>query len=318
MKQEAFERSRELRWRDFDAALFRLDSGRAAPEFPRAFRLLCQDLVLARDRRFSAGLVDRLNALALRGHQHLYGTRAGRLDWIGMLLRRFPRAVRREWRLLVAVSLLFYGTALAVFALDLRNPELVYSVMSPQQVASFEQMYDPAAPHYGAPRVAIDGVTAFLFYVGNNVGVAFRTFASGILGGVGSLVFLLVNAVLFGAVAAHVTQLGYAHTFFPFVVGHGAFELTAILLAGVSGLRIGLALVVPGRASRGRALREAALACVPILYGMTCMLVIAAVLEGLWSGSPAIPERTKLIVGAGLWTLVCAWLSLGGRGSEPA
>jgi uncharacterized membrane protein SpoIIM required for sporulation len=317
MKQEAFERERGPHWQHFERALSELDAQRKVVDFPRRYRLLCQDLVLARDRRFEAALVERLNALALRGHQHLYGARTRGGGFIDLFLREFPRAVRREWRLCLLMCLFFYGSGGGVFALTRQTPDLVYSLVGPGQIAQMEEMYDPSAEHYGKPRAASEGVGMFFFYVGNNVSVAFRTFAGGILFGVGSLLVILINGLLLGGVAGHIANIGYGETFFPFVVGHGSFELSAIVLAGVAGMRMGLALIVAGPRSRAVALRESTHRSVPILYGMTGMLLFAAVIEALWSGQPAIPEIVRYWVGAGLWAVVVLWLGLGGRRQAP-
>ncbi len=318
MKQALFELTRSERWQRFEAQLAQLDRGEPVADFPREYRLLCQDLLLARDRRFAAGLVDRLNGLALRGHQHLYGAALAPRNLLRLFTRDFPRAVRREALLLLVVAVVFFGPMLACFGLVLRQPDLIYSVMTPQQVIGYDQMYDPSGEHYGEPREAVDGVVAFLFYVGNNVAASFRAFASGIFFGIGTLAMLLFNAVTIGSLAGHLTVLGRELPFFSFVIGHGAFELPAIALAGVAGMRIGLSLLAPGQRTRGAALREAGRRVVPILYGSTAMLVVAAVLEGNWSGASAIPATVKFSVGAGLWTLVAAWLALAGRGPESA
>ncbi len=316
MKQEAFERAGEERWARFERALADLDGKREVADFPRQYRLVCQDLVLARDRQFEASLVARLNALALRGHQHLYGARTGSSGLLDLFLRRFPRAVRAEWRLVALMCVLLYGVGAATFALVLRAPDFVFSVVGPAHVAEMESMYDPSADHHHEARESKEGVLMVFFYIGNNVAVAFRTFAGGIVFGIGSVFMIGYNALMMGATAGHLARIGYGETFWPFVIGHGSFELTAIVLAGVAGLRVGLALVVTGQRSRAQALREAALRMVPILYGLTGMLLIAAVIEGLWSGQPTIPVSVRYWVGGGLWLAVVAWLVLGGRGEQ--
>ncbi len=314
MKQQAFCRAREERWLHFEAQLEALESGRkAGAGFPEHYRLVCQDLALARDRGFAASLVDRLNALTLRGHQHLYGARVGRARPIDFLARRFPAAVRREARLVGLMSLLFYGSALLLFVLDTSDPAIVYRLLSADQVAEFEAMYDPAAPHYGAPRETVGDLTAFAYYVRNNISVALRTFAWGLFAGVGSLFVIVFNGVYVGVIAAHITLAGFGDTFFPFVIGHGSFELTAIVLAGVTGMKLGWTLVAPGRFERAVALRRAARESVPLLYGVIAMLLVAAVLEAFWSSSASVPAGWKLGVGAVLWLAVAAWLALGGR-----
>ncbi len=315
MRQAQFERENRARWEDFERELEKLDAGGHARDFPRRYRLLCHDLVLARTRRFDARLVARLNSLALRGHQHLYGARIGGGRWVDLFLHRFPAAVRAEWPLVLLMCLCFYGSGLAVFAFTQRDPEFIYSLVAPEQIAKFEEMYDPAADR--RPRDVVDGVSMFFFYIGNNVSIAFRTFAGGVLFGIGSLLVIFVNGLLIGGLAGHAVNAGFTETFYPFVIAHGSFELTAIVLAGVAGMRMGLALVRPGALSRRALLSQATLNSVPILYGMTVMLIIAAAIEGLWSPAQAISTQTKYAVGAALWTLVIAWLALGGRGKQP-
>ena len=52
------------------------------------------------------------------------------------------------------------------------------------------------------------------FYIYNNVGIAFRTFASGILLGVGSVLILVCNGLFLGGMAAHIANAGHADVLF--------------------------------------------------------------------------------------------------------
>src|SRR3546814_8966695 len=61
--------------------------------------------------------------------------------------------------------------------------------------------------------------------------IGFRTFAGGLLAGVGSLLVLVFNGVMFGTVAAHLQGIGHGGPFWRFVVGHAAPELSAIVVA---------------------------------------------------------------------------------------
>jgi uncharacterized membrane protein SpoIIM required for sporulation len=107
--------------------------------------------------------------------------------------------------------------------------------------------------------------------------------------------------------------MGYGENFYPFVIGHGAFELTAIVLSGAAGLRLGFALLAPGRLSRGQALLTAGRESVRILYGAAGMLVIAAFLEAFWSSAALVPPPVKYGVGAFFGAVVLLYLWLGGR-----
>ncbi len=45
---------------------------------------------------------------------------------------------------------------------------------------AIEQMYDPEAPHMGAPRDTSGELAAFGHYISNNVGIGFRCLSGGL------------------------------------------------------------------------------------------------------------------------------------------
>jgi len=319
MKQRRFEQNHAAEWRAFAATLDRLErrknAGSAAPlpvaELPAAYRRLCQQLAIARARYYGGALLDRLNPLALRAYQHLY--RAPRRRWpavLDFLTGDFPRRVRADARLFWWCAALFYlpllGMAIAVH----QAPELIYSLLSPEAVADLEAMYGPGRAD---TRDARDNLAMFGFYIYNNISIAFRTFAGGVLLGVGSAFVLLFNGLFIGAITGYLTAQGYAETFYTFVAGHGPFELTGIVLAGVAGLKMGWAVAAPGRLSRLEALRQAAAGGIRIILGVIALLVLAAFVEAFWSGNRAVPAAIKYAVGAAGWVLVILYLTRAGR-----
>lgn len=321
MKQSLFESRHQGEWQAFGERLDRLERGKGEAEqgkgFAADYRRLCQQLALARERGYSNHLIDELQQLALRGHQQFYRHRSPLgAQLIGFVLVGFPRLVREEWRLVMAASLLFFGSLALMGTLVYLFPELIYSLLDPGRVGEMENMYDPDTSRLGrfGERDSGDDWMMFGFYIMNNIGIAFQTFASGLLFGLGSLFFLLFNGLMIGAVAGYLTQLGYSETFWSFVIGHGAFELTAIALAGAAGLKLGWALLAPGRLPRGEALRLAARRAVRLVGGATLFLLIAAFIEAYWSSMTFASVHIKYIVGAGLWLLVLAYLGLTGRG----
>lgn len=320
MKQRHFEQRHAADWRTFAATLDRLEHRQsaetAAPlpvaELPGAYRRLCQHLAIARTRGYSGALLDRLNPLALRAYQQLY--RAPQRRWpvvLDFLTGDFPRRVRAEARLFWLCAALFYLPLLGMAVAVHQTPELIYSVLPPETVADLEAMYAPD-PRADA-RNATDNLAMFGFYIYNNISIAFRTFAGGILLGIGSVLVLLFNGVFIGAISGYLTARGYAETFYTFVAGHGAFELTGIVLAGVAGLKMGWAVAAPGRLSRLEALRRAAAGGVRILIGVIALLVLAAFIEAFWSGNRAVPAAIKYAVGAAGWGLVILYLTRAGR-----
>ncbi len=324
MKQSQFESQHQGQWLAFEHLLVLLENGRSRAEasetFAQDYRRLCQHLALAQQRGYSSHLVDSLQQLAMRGHQQLYRRRhAVGASILAFALGGFPRLVRQQWRFVALACLLFFGSLVVTGLLVYSFPDLVYSVMDPQQVAQMESMYDPDQTRLGpaAQRLPDQDWMMFGYYIMNNIGIAFQTFASGLLLGLGSLFFLLFNGLMIGAAAGHLTDIGYIETFWPFVIGHGAFELSAIALSGAAGLKLGWALVAPGRLSRGQALREAAKVAVQLVYGVIALLVIAAFIEAYWSSKTSFGPEVKYAVGAALWGLVGTYLTLGGRQYAP-
>jgi len=319
MKQSLFETRHKAEWERFTLALERLERGKdtsQVAEFPKAYRRLCQHLALAQERGYSSFLVDSLQQLVLRGHQQLYRHRSQLgANLLGFILAGFPRLVRAEWRFVLAAGLLFFGSLIGFGLLVYLFPELVYNLIPADQVREMQSMYDPAAGHLGrsAERAASEDWVMFGYYIMHNIGIAFQTFASGLLLGVGSAFFLFYNGLIIGTVAGHLSEIGYGQTFWSFVIGHGAFELTAIALAGAAGLKLGWALIAPGRLTRGEALRYAARQSVLLICGVMLFLLIAAFIEAYWSSRTGVTPQTKYLVGAGLWLCVAIYLLFAGR-----
>jgi len=321
VSREIFEQGHEPQWRALDVSLSRLEMGRGdrsgvPDDLPELYRQVCHHLALVRHRHYGADLELRLNRLVLRGHQQLYHQSTVDSGGIFAFIRSgFPRLVRREKRL-VGLSTLLFGVPLLLMTLLVpRHPEIAFSIMTPASVEQMGQQFSPGGS-LEAGRPVDSDILMFGFYIRNNIGIAFRTFAGGILGGVGSIFFLVYNGLAIGAVTGYVRQMGFGPQFFPFAIGHGAFELTAIVLAGAAGLRLGFALLAPGSLSRGRALLLAGRTAIRILYGAAGMLVAAAFLEAFWSPLPQ-PAATKYGIGAILWLTVFAYLTLAGRPDGP-
>jgi uncharacterized membrane protein SpoIIM required for sporulation len=193
------------------------------------------------------------------------------------------------------------------------RPELILSMMSAEDASNFDTMYSPAARAIGRVRTADTDWYMFGFYIRHNISVAFQCFAGGLFATVGSLFFLFYNGAIGGAVAGYLTERGMASTFYSFVVTHSAFELTAIVLSGAAGLKIGHSLLAPGRRTRGAALVAATEESAIIIYGVSVLLLIAAGVEAFWSSAGWLPATVKYSVAAVCWISVIGYLVFQGR-----
>jgi uncharacterized membrane protein SpoIIM required for sporulation len=278
------------------------------------YRRACEQLALARARSYPMDLIDRLERITGTAHQLIYYRREYGLERLKRLAAvDFPRAVRAQLSYVGVATATFLLPTIVIGFLVYWRPELILSVVDSHTAASFEEMYSPSADSIGRTRSATTDWMMFGFYIRNNISVAFQCFAGGLFAGLGSLFFLAYNGAFAGALGGYLTAQGLASTFYSFVVTHSSFEMTAIVLSGAAGLRIGHALLAPGRLTRTQSLTSATQESAVLLYGITAMLLVAAAVEAFWSSANWLPSAVKYTVAALCWIAVFAYFTFQGR-----
>ncbi len=141
----------------------------------------------------------------------------------------------------------------------------------------------------------------------NNIRVTFASFAAGLLLGLGTAALLLFNGLTLGVAGGLAAGAGQGRVFAELVVPHGVLELSCIAVCGAAGMRIGWALVDPGRRPRPSALQAEARRGVEIVLGTMPWLVLAGLIEGFLTPR-GLPLVAVLAIGLGLgaafWALV--------------
>jgi uncharacterized membrane protein SpoIIM required for sporulation len=317
MNREALVAARGAAWDRLEALLAESAGARGAgalgpagvEELARLYRALAGDLMRVRRDRLGADLEAHLDGLAARAHDALHARSASGpgLSPLG-LLREFPAAVRRNGRLFLAASLLFFGTGLLAGLAAYLDEAWALAVLSPGELRAIEAMY--ATGQEGRAAGASAGMTGF--YVFNNVGIAFRCFATGILFGLGTVFFLVFNGLSIGVVFGHLLRVGHGDHLLSFTASHGPWELTAIAIAGAAGLQMGHALVVTRGRTRFGSLRATAPELLRQVLGAGAFLALAALIEAWWSPS-ALPPAAKHAAGLAGWVAVALVLWRGGR-----
>jgi uncharacterized membrane protein SpoIIM required for sporulation len=300
-----FQTANQASWNELESELGREQHRLDPDKFLALYRLCCEHLALARSRSFPLHVIERLSSITSRAHQIIYRrSDAGLAQVARALLVEFPAMVRRHWAYVAVAAALLMVPTIAIAIATYLDPDLILSIVDRRTAADFEQMYSPAAQAIGRPRDIASNWLMFGFYIKNNIGIAFQCYATGVVFGLGSLYFLLANGIFGGGIAGYVASLGYGSTFFPFVATHSAFELTAIVLCGAAGLRIGQSVLLPGRRTRVAALELAARETSLIVFGAAIMLVIAAAVEAFWSSAPWVTSTAKFVCAGFCWILV--------------
>lgn len=321
MQEKNFEQLNVARWREFEILLTAAEKktkGVDLSKLPTMLRLLSSDLSLARHRMYSTNMCEYLNTQVIRGYKLVQN---GEMTTIAKIIQfflvDFPCAVRKEWKLHLLCWLVCLVPAFMIINFSNENNlEWVDGVMSPYDQQSINDMYGDGS-NLEEGRGEGGDFMMFTFYIWNNVGIDFQIFASGIIGGIGSLYYLFHNALHFGAVVAYVEADGdnTARNLYGFVSSHAPYELWAMIISGMAGMKIGFTLLMPGRRSHIAAFRSAGKTAIPLIIGAASMTFLAACIEGFWSAN-SITAGPKIWIGFAGWLLLLIYFCFCGRGRK--
>jgi len=285
----------------------------------RLYRQATIDLSRARTDGDDPDLVRYLNMLAARAHGQVYRTRPVDVSKVFTFLATgFPRLVRQHARPILAASAVFLFTCLASCLAVVRQPELAYSLFD-ENVVEYENLrLERQRGEYkgnftfdlkASPLVAVA-------IIGNNVRVAIMAFALGALLCLPGILLLIHNGRMLGTLLGLVINHGYFTAFNSLILCHGVLELTAICIAGGTGMMLGWALIAPGRLPRREALRRQAGDAFGLLAGCAAMLVIAGLIEAFVTPHFSAGVRWS-VAGASALCLVAYFGWAGRRNSGP-
>jgi uncharacterized membrane protein SpoIIM required for sporulation/uncharacterized RDD family membrane protein YckC len=270
-------------------------------------RLVC-DLARARSMGQDSAVVRRLNNIAVRAHNVLYGDvhqddSASRIPWIA----RFPLAVRSHMSAVLLAAALMFGPAVITYVAVQIHPELGYDLV-PDAFLDFEPARKDTLHEFPSLTrpIAASGIMT------NNIQVTLLAFGFGLTAGVGTTFLLIFNGVNLGAVAGWMTARGNARALWGWIMPHGGTELMAIMLAGAAGFMLAKAIIAPGEVRRSVALGKVATQALIIELGVMAMLVVAGLIEGFVSPS-SIGFSARIAVLAVTLVFWLGYLSFSGR-----
>jgi len=279
-------------------------------ELGRLYRQATSDLAVAR-RDFARHRVSEyLNGLVGRAHGVVYRGRSTRgRELLAFFTTTFPRTFRDTWRFTLVAFLMFFIPAVVAFVtsyLDTSSATLLFPGI--QDVTT-----DIKNGREWWKEINADGRAASAsFIMTNNIGVAFRAFAGGILFGLFTFYVLAFNGAFLGSVAGIAQAFGFAPNLWGFIAAHGVIELSVIFFAGGAGLQLGWALIHPGLLTRRTALVVATRRAALLLIGCVPLLVIAGTIEAFVSPS-SLPLAVKLAVSLLSGVLLYSYLLFSGR-----
>jgi uncharacterized membrane protein SpoIIM required for sporulation len=274
-----------------------------ALELGRRYRAAVADLAYARRRFPGDPVVANLEQTVLAGRQAVYGRRARSSSPLRFIVSTYWQLIAARPRLLAASAAATFVPAILACLWALHDPAAAIGLV-PGEFKAAAHPHLHALPG-GATTLAVFASSIFT----NNIEVAFLVFAGGLALGIVTIGVLAYNGATLGALAGLTIQGGNFSVFVRYVAPHGMLELSCFTVAGAAGLRLAMAIIDPGRLTRGEALRRQARPAVAIVIGTALCLVVAGLTEGFVTPHALpVPEALAvgLFLGGGFWSLI--WL----------
>ena len=250
-------------------------------ELVRLYKRVAGQLSYAQTYYRDPALTAKLSALVARAGAVVYGTRPRTARAFGRFFARtFPAAVWHT-RHFVVISTLLSLVPAAAIAVWIGNSTAALEALGPPAVreAYVNQRFEA---YYASEEASQFASKVFT----NNFQVGFLAFALGILFCLGTVYVLVTNGAMLGMYTGLFAAAGQQPKFWGLVLPHGMLELTAVFVAGASGLRLGWTLIDPGDRPRGAALAEEGRRAVVIVLGLILAFAVAGTIEGFVTGQP--------------------------------
>lgn len=272
------------------------------------YRHAAADLAFARLRGGPPELENYLSDLVTRAHGLVYAERGPGAARLGnFLLYGFPAQLRKNLKLILLAAAFFWAGGIFSAILCNQNPEAGKIFLGSQfsgrdeDTDFYKNLHKTLGDDTRAQQAA--------FLMQNNIKATTVAFAVGILGAVPTVIAMFYNGCVIGVIGMAQHKAGYDLIFWSFIVPHGVVELTAIFVGGAAGMRIGLALLVPGEHSRADALKLAGADAIRLNLGAAGLLILAGLLESYVSPT-ALPPAAKLAIGGTLFVALVVYTSL--------
>ncbi len=294
MKVAQLLEKRRRNWHELESLCARTDKLSAADysRFSSLYRAVCADLALAESYQLPHNTVQYLHRLVGKAHNLLYRRR--KFDYqavIDVLFQEVPQRIFRDRAVQVAFAtfwILFILSAALGYSKTL-FPGYVEEMVTSEQLQQLEANFKDTPNRSLEDNIAMAGM-----YIQHNTGIGLRVFSWGLLV-IPGLFELASNPLQIGAMFGYMARpdVPEGKNFFHFVTAHGPFELTAIVLSGGAGLKLGMSWIAPGKLARIDSMRKIGREALPIMGAAAVMFFLAAMIEGFISPFALLPFWVK-------------------------
>jgi uncharacterized membrane protein SpoIIM required for sporulation len=266
-------------------------TGAEVDELVELYQRVSTHLSIVRSATSDGLLIGRLSSLIARARSVVTGAHAPlSRSFTRFWTVSFPVVAYRSWRWWLGTAVVFFAVVVALAWWVAGNPEVQSAVGTPSDIDELVN-HDVASYYSQHPAAAF----AFQVWV-NNSWVAAQCIAMSVVLGLPIPIVLFQNAANLGVIAGLMFQAGKGGVLLGLLAPHGLLELTAVFLAGASGMRLGWSVISPGDRPRGQVLAEQGRAVVSVAVGLAGVLLVSGLIEALVTPSP-LPTFVRVGIG---------------------
>lgn len=276
MKETDFVRQNKEKWAKFES--LSKQKSNDPDEISELFTEITEDLSYARTFYPRRSVRVYLNHLAQGVFMSLYKQKKQPITGIVKFWTEdVPLAVYRARKSLL-MALIFFSAAIILGAVSQHYDESFANIiLGDYYVEATEERIENGDP-LGIYGESSEVSMAFGITI-NNISVAFYAFVLGIFFSFGTYIILLSNGIMLGAFQWWFYGKGLLLTSFLGIWIHGAFEISAIVIAGGAGITLGNGLLFPKSYSRLQSLIFSAKQGFIILMSLVPVFILAGLLE---------------------------------------
>jgi len=293
VKQAVFVKLNQDKWTGYEKVL---DSGSvSADDLSKIYVHVTEDLAFAKAKYPKTTLTGYLNKLSLKVHNLIYKNKPeSKHRFIAFWKHEVPLEMAQAAKPMLYSSLIMIvGVVVGVIstAHDTTFARLIlgdgYVNMTLENIKNGDPM-----GVYGS----MDQWDMFFRITTNNIRVSFIAFIFGFLTSAGTGMILFRNGIMLGVFHYFFIQQGFQADTLLSVWVHGTIEISAIVIAGGAGIKMGNGLLFPGSYPRYYSFKMAAKSGVKIVMGLVPFFILAGFIESFLTRYTSWPLIAKLVI----------------------
>ncbi len=294
MRERVFIKKNKEKWKVYEDLLYNrqyIDP----EELTVTYLDITDDLAYANTYYPDSNTTKYLHQLAGFAHRKIYKTKkTGRNAVLRFYMHDFPLMFYKYRKYLIFSFFIFLlFAAIGAFSVS-QDGDFVRLILGDAYVdMTLENINkgDPMAVYKQANEVDM-----FLGITINNIKVALYTFMMGMLLGLGTLYYLMNNAVMLGAFQYFFFEKGLGWESIRTIWIHGTIEISVIIVAGAAGFVLASGILMPETYTRKQAFIQKARDGLKIMISTIPFFIIAGFLEGFVTRHTEMPDWLAIII----------------------